>query len=125
MYSPKLIAHFERPRNVGELAEPSAAAAVENPACGDVMTLQVRVEHGRVAEVKFRVKGCVAAIGCASAMTELVAGRTIEEARALRREQIVEAVGGLPPASEHASHLAWDALQAALKSLRQGTATTP
>lgn len=115
MYSAKLIEHFEHPRNVGEVSRPTGEARVENPACGDVMTLQVRVAGERIAEAKFRVKGCVAAIGCGSAMTELVSGKTLAEARALRREEIVAAVGGLPPASEHASHLAWDALQDVLR----------
>lgn len=117
MYSPQLIAHFEHPRNVGELAQPSAAVTVENPACGDVMTLQLRVADGRIAEARFRVQGCVAAIGCGSALTELLVGRTLDAARAVRREDVLAGVGGLPPASEHASHLAFDALQAALKSL--------
>jgi nitrogen fixation protein NifU and related proteins len=118
MYSAKLIEHFERPRNVGEVAEPTAQARVENPACGDVMTLAARVAGGRIVDVKFRVKGCVAAIGCGSAMTELVGGRTLTEARAVKREEIVAAVGGLPQASEHASHLAWDALREVLKQLK-------
>jgi nitrogen fixation NifU-like protein len=118
MYSPKLMEHFERPRNVGELAAPTAQARVENPACGDVMTLHLRVEGGRISEMRFRVKGCVAAIGCGSALTELVVGNTLGRARALRREEIVEAVEGLPQASEHASHLAWDALQAALQQVK-------
>ncbi len=119
MYSPQLIEHFEHPRNVGELSQPDAAARVENPACGDVMTLHLRIADGRVTEAKFRVKGCVAAIGCGSALTEAIANRSLADARALTREQIVAAVGGLPPASEHASHLAFDVLQAALKSLRK------
>lgn len=119
MYSPLLIEHFEHPRNVGELPQPHASARVENPACGDVMTLQLRVANGCIVAVKYRVRGCVAAIGCGSAVTELVAGRSLEEARALRREQIVAAVGELPPASEHASHLAFDALAAALKAFDQ------
>lgn len=118
MYPAKLIEHFERPRNVGEVAAPTAQARVENPACGDVMTLAVRVAAGQIVDVKFRVKGCVAAIGCGSAMTELVSGRTLTEARAVKREEIVAAVGGLPPASEHASHLAWDALQEVLKQVK-------
>jgi nitrogen fixation protein NifU and related proteins len=117
MYSPQLIAHFEHPRNVGELAQPSAAVTVENPACGDVMTLALRVAEGRIAEAKYRVKGCVAAIGCGSALTELLVGRTLDAVCALKREDVVAGVGGLPPASEHASHLAFDALQAALSSL--------
>jgi len=118
MYSAKLIEHFERPQNVGELTAPTAEARMENPACGDLMTLQIRVEGERIAEAKFRAKGCVAAIACGSAMTELLSGKTLSQARALRREQIVEAVGGLPPASEHASHLAWDAAQEVLKAVK-------
>jgi nitrogen fixation NifU-like protein len=117
MYSPQLIDHFEHPRNVGELAQPDGAARVENPACGDVMTLHLRIANDRIAEARFRVKGCVAAIGCGSALTEAITERSLVEARVFRREQIVAAVGGLPPASDHASHLAFDALHAALESL--------
>lgn len=117
MYSPQLLDHFQHPRNVGELAHADAEARVENPACGDVMTLQLRIEDGRVAEARYQVKGCVAAIGCGSALTELLAGRTLVEARALSRGDVVRQVGGLPPASEHAGHLAIDALTAALSSL--------
>ncbi len=119
MYSPQLIDHFQNPRNVGELAGADAEARVENPACGDIMTLQLRVAGDRVAEARYRVKGCVAAIGCGSALTTLISGRTLTDARALKREAIVSAVGGLPPASEHASHLAIDCLRAALGSLQK------
>ncbi|HTK96007.1 MAG TPA: iron-sulfur cluster assembly scaffold protein [Terriglobales bacterium] len=119
MYSPQLLEHFEHPRNVGELAQPDAEATIDNPACGDVMTLQLRIEDGRIAEAKYRVKGCAAAIACGSALTELIAQRSLADARALRREQIISAVGGLPPASAHASHLAFDALQAVLHQLPQ------
>jgi nitrogen fixation protein NifU and related proteins len=117
MYSPQLIAHFERPRHVGELAAPDASARLENPACGDVMTLQLQLVSGRITEARFQAQGCVAAIGCGSALTELIAGRTPAEAAALRPADIVAAVGGLPPASRHAAHLAHDALQAALAQL--------
>jgi nitrogen fixation protein NifU and related proteins len=117
MYSPQLIDHFEHPRNVGEMAQPNAQARVENPACGDVMTLLLRIEQERVVEARYQVKGCVAAIGCGSALTELIVGKRVGEARSLDRSSILTAVGGLPPASEHASHLAWDALQQALSQL--------
>jgi nitrogen fixation NifU-like protein len=119
MYSPQLLDHFEHPRHVGELAEPDAAAEVENPACGDVMALQLRIKGGRIAEARYRAKGCVPAIGCGSALVESIVGKTIDEAHNLRREEIVTAVGGLPPASEHASHLAIDVLRAALKDIPQ------
>src|SRR5438270_294104 len=104
MYSPQLIDHLEHPRNVGELAHPDAQARVENPACGDLMTLGLRIEDGRIAEARFQVKGCAAAIGCGSALTELIIGKSVDEARAMERGAIVTAVGGLPAASEHASH---------------------
>jgi nitrogen fixation protein NifU and related proteins len=115
MYSKEVLDHFEHPRNAGVVAEPDAQALIENPACGDTLKLTVRVVNGRIEEIHFQAKGCVASIACASAMTELVRGKTVEEARRLRREEIVGAVGGLPQASMHASHLAMDALGALLK----------
>ena len=117
MYSPQVIDHFEHPRNVGELERASATAEVENPACGDVMRLSLRVEDGRIAQARFRTRGCVTAIACGSALTEMLAGRTVEEARSLRREQLVVALGGLSNETMHASHLALDALRAALGQL--------
>ena len=79
------------------------------------MELSLRLEGGRIAEIRFRAKGCVAAVGCGSAITELVKGRTVETARLVRREQLIREVGGLPQASEHASHLAMDTLSAVLR----------
>ena len=118
MYSAQLLDHFQNPRNAGEVSDPDAAAQVENPACGDVLKLTLKVIDGHIAEARFRAKGCVPAMACASALTALLQGRTIAEARQLRREAIVEAVGGLPKASTHASHLAMDTLAAALKQLK-------
>ena len=117
MYSPQILDHFQHPRNVGELAGASAAVEVQNPACGDVMRLSVIVAEGRIAGVRYRAKGCVPAIACGSLLTEMLRGRTLAEARAIRREELVEAIGGLPPASAHATHLAMDALAALLKEL--------
>lgn len=122
MYSAQVLEHFEHPRNVGELAEASAAVQLENPACGDILRLSVRVEDGRIAEVRYRAKGCVSAIACGSLLTEMLQGRTLGEARALRREELILGLGGLPEASTHASHLAMDTLAAALKALaKQGS----
>lgn len=117
MYSPQLLDHFEHPRNPGEVVNPDASAQLENPACGDILKLSVKVANGRVEEVRFLAKGCVPTMACASALTGLVQGRTVQEARALRREEIIKAVGGLPEASIHASHLAVDALAAVLKQI--------
>ncbi len=118
MYSARLLDHFEHPRNSGEVSRPDAAAQVENPACGDILKLTLRVVDGRIAEIRFRAKGCVPSMACGSALTELLQGRSVEEARNLRREEIVKAVGGLPKASTHASHLAMDTLATLLKRLK-------
>ena len=114
MYSAKLLDHFQNPRNAGEIADPDAAAEIENPACGDVLRLTLRVREGRITQASFKAKGCVAAIGCGSALTELVAGKSLDDARNLRREDVSTAVGGLPQASTHAAQLALDTLAAAL-----------
>ncbi len=117
MYSPQVLDHFQNPRNVGELADATASAEVQNPACGDVMRLSIRVQDGRISDVRFRAKGCVPAIACGSRLTEMLNGCTLTAARALRREDLVNSLGGLPEASAHAGHLAIDALHAALKNL--------
>ena len=117
MYSGKLLDHFQNPRNAGEVTDADAAAEIENPACGDVLRLSLRIEAGRISKVRFKAKGCVPAMACASALTELVLGKTVEEARGLRREEIISAVDGLPRASTHAAQLALDTLSAALNQL--------
>jgi nitrogen fixation protein NifU and related proteins len=117
MYSPQVLDHFQHPRNAGEVANPDASVQIENPACGDVLKLTLRIVDGRIEEIRFLAQGCVPTMACASLLTELLQGRTIAEARQLRREELVKAVGGLPKASLHATHLAMDALSAALKKL--------
>jgi nitrogen fixation NifU-like protein len=119
MYSPTLLDYFENPRNAGVVAAPDASVQLENPACGDILELTMKIAGGRIAEIRFRAKGCVPAMACASLVTELAQGKTTEEAGQLRREELVEAIGGLPEASGHASHLAIDALQAALKKCQK------
>jgi len=114
MYSAQVLDHFEHPRNAGVVDNPDAQVQIENPACGDVVRLSLKISDGRIKEIRFLAKGCVASVACASALTELVRGSTVAQAHRLRREGIVEALGGLPAASLHASHLAVDALMAAL-----------
>jgi NifU-like protein involved in Fe-S cluster formation len=118
MYSPQLLDHFEHPRNPGEIDHPDASVQLENPVCGDILKLTIKLAGPRIDEIRFQCKGCVPSIACASALTELVKGRTISEAAALTHAQIVESVGGLPEASTHASHLAMDAMAAALKAVK-------
>ena len=118
VYSAQLLDHFENPRNAGEILHPDAAAEIENPVCGDVLRLTLRVVGGRIAEARFKAKGCVPAMACGSALTELIVGRTLTECRRLRREGVNAAVGGVPQASNHALQLALDALSGALNQLR-------
>ena len=125
MYSPELLDHFEHPRNAGLIESPDASVQLENPACGDVLKLSATVIAGRIADIKFLAKGCVPAMACGSAITELIKGKTLAEASALTREQLVTIVGGLPPASTHASHLAMDALSALLSHFQSKPAAKP
>ncbi len=117
MYSAQLLDHFEHPRNSGELPEADAYARMENPACGDILELAIKMEGGHIAAIRFRAKGCVPAMACASAMTELAKGKSAQEAALISRPDVESAVGGLPPASGHAAQLAIDALRAVLKEL--------
>jgi len=116
VYSPQVLDHFERPRNPGTVESPDAVAQVENPVCGDVLKLTARISQGRIVEIKFLVKGCVPAMACASALAEFLQGKTIAEASALKMEDLLDILGGLPEASTHASHLAMDALAALIRN---------
>jgi nitrogen fixation NifU-like protein len=119
MYSQQLLDHFQNPRNAGELAEAECTATIENPACGDVLQLSLKVDDGQIKEARFKAKGCVAAIACGSALTELVWAKTVEEARRLNRDDVSAAVGGLPQGSTHAAQLSLDALSMALSHIQQ------
>ncbi|MGA9641694.1 MAG: iron-sulfur cluster assembly scaffold protein [Terriglobales bacterium] len=117
MYSAELLDHFEHPRNSGEVERPDSIERVENPACGDILELSVKLDGNRIAEIRFRAKGCVPSIACGSAITELVKGKSVEQARVLSREELLRKVGGLPDASSHAAALAMDALKAILRRI--------
>ena len=119
MYSARLLDHFEHPRNAGDLPDADAVAEIENPVCGDVIRISVKMQAGRIEQIRFKAKGCVPAIACGSALTELVKGKTANAARAIRREQLIEAVGGMPQASIHAAQLALDAISAALQQVEK------
>ena len=117
MYSSKLLDHFEHPRNPGDVADASVRVRIENPACGDILDLSLKVESGRITAIRFRAKGCVPAMACGSMLTELVEGKTLAEAGAVGRQDVVRGIGGLPEASGHAAQLAIEALRAALRKL--------
>jgi nitrogen fixation protein NifU and related proteins len=117
-YSQQVLDHFEHPRNVGELTDADAEARIEHPVCGDIMKLAIKVSDGRIAEVRYRTRGCVASIAAGSCLTEMIAGKSLQEAASLQREQLVDELGGLSNASMHASHLALDTLQQVLAKLK-------
>ena len=117
MYSAQLLDHFQNPRHAGDLPDADAVAEIENPVCGDIIRLSLKIRHGRIADIRFKAKGCVPALACGSALTELALGKTFAEAGNLKREDVVSAVGGVPQASAHAAQLALDALSGALSKL--------
>ena len=121
MYSAKLLDHFEHPRNAGDLSDADGVAEIENPVCGDVVRLSVKLVSGCIQRIRFKAKGCVPAMACASAMTELALGKSLPEARRLTREDVITAVDGLPQASAHAAQLALDVLSAALDRIPHGS----
>ena len=114
IYTSKLLDHFQNPRNPGDINGADAVAEAENPVCGDVLRLSLRISDGRISEARFKARGCVPSMACGSALTELVLGKTIAEAESLTREELIAAVGALPPASGHAAQLALDVLRATL-----------
>ncbi|MGL4738830.1 MAG: Fe-S cluster assembly scaffold protein NifU [Cellulosilyticaceae bacterium] len=114
MYSEKVMDHFMNPRNVGEIEEASGVGTVGNAKCGDIMKIYLQIEDGIIEEVKFKTFGCGAAIATSSMATELVKGKTIEEALKITNKSVAEALDGLPPVKMHCSLLAEEALHAAL-----------
>ena len=117
MYTSAVLDHFKNPRNSGDLPGAAVIVEVSNPACGDIMQLAARTENGRFAEVRFKARGCVTSIACGSMLTEMLLGKSVDEARAISPSQIADALGGLPPATVHGSQLACDALAALMARL--------
>lgn len=112
MHSPVLLDHFENPRNPGELAAPAVSVMVTNPVCGDILRLSALWQEGRVAEVRFKAKGCTACLAMGSALTELIAGRDRDELGRIRRGEIEAALGGLAAESKHVAVLGEDGVRA-------------
>jgi NifU-like protein involved in Fe-S cluster formation len=115
MHPARLLDHFQNPRNVGELGSPAITVDVINPACGDMLRLSVRFENDRVAEARFKTRGCTASIAASSALTEWMTGKSRSELSMLQAAVIDEAVGGLEPASKHAAVLCVDAVKQVLR----------
>lgn len=114
LYSEKVMEHFRNPRNVGEIENPDGTGHVGNPVCGDIMELYIRVNDGVITDAKFKTFGCGAAIATSSMVTEMVKGKTIEEALEISNHAVAEALDGLPPIKMHCSVLAEEALKSAI-----------
>jgi nitrogen fixation NifU-like protein len=113
-YSETVMDHFSNPRNMGDMENPSAVGNVGNPACGDMMRLFLKIENGVIVDAKFKTFGCGAAIASSSMLTEMLKGKTLEEAMKISNEEVVNALGGLPEAKIHCSVMAEEALKAAM-----------
>ena len=121
MYSEKVMDHFQNPRNVGKIENPDGIGKQGNPVCGDVMELAIKVKDGIIEDAKFKTFGCCAAIATSSMITEMVIGKTVDEAERISKQAVAEALDGLPPAKMHCSNLAADALKDAIKNFREKT----
>lgn len=118
-YSQKVMEHFMHPRNVGEIENPDGVGHVGNPICGDIMELYIKVKDNIIVDAKFKTFGCGAAIATSSMVTELVKGKTIEQALEISNKTVAEALDGLPPVKIHCSMLAEEALKLAIEDYRK------
>jgi nitrogen fixation NifU-like protein len=118
-YSEKVIEHFMNPRNMGEIEDPDGVGIVGNPICGDMMKITIKVKDDRIEDVKFKTFGCGAAIATSSMVTELVKGKTIEEALNVTNKTVADALDGLPPIKIHCSLLAEEGIKAAIEDYRK------
>ncbi|HOV89205.1 MAG TPA: Fe-S cluster assembly scaffold protein NifU [Syntrophorhabdaceae bacterium] len=114
-YNDVVMDHFMNPRNIGEIEDADAVAEVGNDVCGDTMKIYLKIEDNRIMDVKFKTFGCGAAIASSSITTEMIKGKTLDEALEITNKQVIEALGGLPPAKEHCSVLAEQAIKVAIE----------
>lgn len=124
MYTDKVMDHFQNPRNVGEIDDPSGVGEIGNAVCGDIMKIYLKIKDDRIEDVKFKTFGCGAAIATSSMVTEMVKGKTIDEALTISNRTVAEALDGLPPQKMHCSNLAADALHKAIEDYRAKKAGT-
>jgi nitrogen fixation NifU-like protein len=115
-YSPILTEHIANPRNSGELPDANAIGECKNPVCGDRLRLSMRIKHGRVEAVRFLAYGCPPTLACGSVLSELITGKSLNEVNNIKRNDLVDAVGGLPARKQHAAALAIETLRTAIES---------
>lgn len=121
MYSEKVLEHFSNPKNIGEIEEADGVGEVGNPVCGDMMSFYIKVKDDKIADIKFKTFGCVAAISVSSIVTEMAMGKTLEEAKKITKQSVVESLDGLPKAKMHCSNLGADALAKAIEDYENKT----
>jgi nitrogen fixation NifU-like protein len=119
MYSKKVMDHFSNPRNVGEIADADGIGEMGNPVCGDAMKIFIKVKDNTIVDAKFQTFGCGASIAVSSMVTEMVKGKTIDEALRISKETVSSALDGLPPQKMHCSNLGADALHKAIENYRE------
>ena len=123
-YSNKVMDHFMNPRNVGEIPDADGVGQVGNPVCGDIMKMYLKIENNIITDVKFKTFGCGAAVATSSMATELIKGKTIEEALEITNKAVAEALDGLPPIKMHCSNLAEQAIKAAIEDYKKKNEST-
>lgn len=119
MYSEKVLEHFKDPQNVGEMNDADGKGTVGNPVCGDMMSMYIKVKDDKIENISFKTFGCGAAIATSSMTTELAKGKTLDDAMNISRQDVADALDGLPPVKMHCSNLAADALHEAIKNYRE------
>lgn len=122
MYTEKVMEHFNNPRNVGIIAEPTVLVQVGEPSCGDALLLSLKIENDRIVDVKYKIYGCGAAIATASVASEMVMGKTLDDVLNITDQTIADALDGLPPEKMHCSNMAAGALHGAISEYRKAIA---
>ena len=125
MYSEKVLEHFSNPRNIGEIKNADGVGEVGNPVCGDMMSFYIKVEDGKISDIKYKTFGCVAAIAVSSMVSELAMGKSLEEAKTITKESVAESLNGLPKEKLHCSNLGADALAKAIADFENRDLTNP
>ncbi|MDJ0816913.1 MAG: iron-sulfur cluster assembly scaffold protein [Desulfobacterales bacterium] len=125
MYSEKVLEHFSNPRNIGEIKNADGVGEVGNPVCGDMMSFYIKVEDGKISDIKYKTFGCVAAIAVSSMVSELAMGKSLEEAKTITKQSVAESLNGLPKEKLHCSNLGADALAKAIADFENRDLTNP
>ena len=123
MYTEKVMDHFSNPRNIGEIENADGVGEVGNPVCGDMMSFYINVKDNKIAEIRFKTFGCVAAIAVSSMVTEMAMGKTLDEAKQITKKSVAESLDGLPKEKMHCSNLGADALAKAIEDFENKLST--